>query len=71
MSGPSASAILNTDRDVTIWAPGNERHVVICNGEEHIVTGRARGLGFHRIELGMVVNDRLTQHSGNGAVNAG
>ena len=37
-AGPYCT-LLGTDRDVTIWALGIHRHLVICDGEEQVVAG--------------------------------
>lgn len=38
VAGPY-STMLNTGRDVTIWALGAERHLVISDGVEHVADG--------------------------------
>jgi hypothetical protein len=37
-AGPYA-VLVDTERDVSIWALGNGRHLVVCDGEEQVVEG--------------------------------
>jgi hypothetical protein len=37
-AGPYCT-ILNTEHDVTIWALGHDRHLVVCDDNEHVIEG--------------------------------
>ena len=37
-AGPYCT-ILNTEHDVTIWALGHDRHLVVYDGNEHLIEG--------------------------------
>jgi hypothetical protein len=44
-AGPYCT-ILNTEHDVTIWALGQDRHLVVCDGNEHVIEGH---VAAHRL----------------------
>ena len=44
-AGPYCT-ILNTEHDVTIWALPRDRHLVVCDGHEHVIEGHVEA---HRL----------------------